>query len=402
MPVGWWYCFCRHSTVDPAAAAGSPPYPSHSDCLSMNTASVNNIALYNVKTLQTTNYDSSNDINLLLAPGGCTDRSRWPSKHASLEGAYKRGTRTSSGMAAVRLDRNLSSGCLECHEMFADSVLPVGPSSLSAFPDLADEEEPSAFQTRPKSKACNKSSTTASSSALSTSSKDVFSSCPCAANEQCSRRSCDMKEHCHCYPHTLDRECCGCSGHETGRCRRHCSRCLRMENPSNMCSSRHHCSSSQTPKTKRLHVSPLNPKQHHYSSRDASSSAFLGDNKAVALNSHRDSNHQKLSNTSQAIENLGVCSSRHHSTNSGSNMALIRSCSVSYDRTTSKRDNIPVAGSGFSKLAIPSNREVTVNRESSHHARSQSVHVASDFNCTDLSMPTPVCVCPKLQGPSAS
>lgn len=396
------HCFCRHSSVGTAATTGLP-YPSHSDCRSMNMASVNNMALYNIRTHQTTNYDSSSDINLLQAPGGCANRcpSRWPSKHASLEGAYKRGTQTPSGALAVHLDRNLSSGCLECHELFADSGLPLGPSSLSAFPDLGDEEEPSVhtFQTQPKMKDCNKCSKAAASSfAHSASSREVFSSCSCATKEHHSRRSCDMKGHCSCCPYAV-KDHCACS-HVSGKCCGHCCHCLK-ENFSNSCS-HHQCSASQTPKTKRRHVSPLDTRRRHYSSRDTSS-VFWGD-KAMALNCHKASNQQKFTHMWQTVENSNVCSSRHHSTNSGANTTLIRSCSVSYDRT-SEKDNIPAARSGFSKFVIKSSsRDVIVSRriESSRHVRSQSVHVASDFSCTNLSVPASLCVGSKLQGSSAS
>lgn len=384
-----WHCFCRHSTVDPVATTGFP-HPLHSDCRSMNMASVDNMALYNIKTHQTTNYDSSRDIDSILAQGGCTDRcsSRWPSKHASLEGAYKRRTHASSGAVAVHLDRNLSSGCLECHELLAESGLPLGPSSLSAFPDLTGEEEPSVhtFQTRPKMKDCNKCcKRPLSSFAHSSSSREVFSSCSCATKEHSSRCSCDVKRHCSCCPYAVG-ENCACCSHETGKC---CKRC------SNTCSN-HQCTSSQTPKTKRRHVSPLNTRQRHYSSREASSASW-GD-KAIVLNSHKASSHHKFTKMPQTVENSDICSSHHHSKSSGANMALIRSCSVSYDRT-SKKDNIPAVA----KPVASSSKDVVVSRRvgSSHHVRSQSVHVAGgDF--TSLSVPVSICAGLQLQGSSAS
>ena len=127
-------CCCRGSGYPPSSADTTPsdgvsPQSPTVDATYFGGAGESRLLsgrdknMYNVKTLQTTNYDSTLDLNVggtpLRSPlsadccscgGGGGRRTAanlqfWPSKHGSLEGAYRR-------QYSADADRNMSSGCL--------------------------------------------------------------------------------------------------------------------------------------------------------------------------------------------------------------------------------------------------------------------------------------------------
>lgn len=129
--------FYRHSVVDTNSSECVLPLNPLTHCHVID--SVNDMALYNLRTHQTTNYSSTDELDALLPTLSGRPVRRWPSKHASLEGAYRRGG--CAGMGLERMARNLSSGCLECQELYAERGSSIDRPSLGSIPDITCEEE---------------------------------------------------------------------------------------------------------------------------------------------------------------------------------------------------------------------------------------------------------------------